>query len=243
MNNILRLAQACSLLAACTAATATPVVYLGYDATANKVVAPIALPSVAKTAFEGALSGIGAPLLREDMEGMTVPAVLSNQSPIDFSFGIITGNPITPSNEALSLASTGVFNTTSGGSKFIDASGNVTITFTEAVAGFGLYLTDLGDFSNSLITATLRIAGGGTAQVDVKSDGLNADLLFFGVYDDSSAAYSSITFNTNSLGDVFGMDDFVAVVRPVDQRIPEPGTLSMLAIGLLGLGALRRRLR
>jgi hypothetical protein len=84
-------------------ALAVPVVVTGYDATANKVVVPGNAPAVARASFESTLSGIGAPLLREDMEGMTVPGALANQSPIAFSFGSITGSAITPSNEALSL--------------------------------------------------------------------------------------------------------------------------------------------
>jgi hypothetical protein len=135
-----------------------------------------------------------------------------------------------------------VFNTTAGGSKFIDAVGVVTITFAEALSGFGLYITDLGDFNDSLITATLALAGGGTAQVNVQRGGDNASLLFFGVVEsDPSVHYASITFNTNGTGDVFGMDDFVGVVGETAAQIPVPATVTLLVAGLLGIGAIRRR--
>lgn len=234
----------CSSAGFSLSALAVPVVVTGYDATANKVVVPGNAPAVARANFEATLSGIGAPLLREDMEGMTVPGALANQSPIAFSFGSITGTAITPSNEALSLPLTGVFNTTAGGSKFIDALGSVTITFAQALSGFGLYFTDLGDFNDSLITATLALAGGGTAQVNVQRGGDNASLLFFGVVEsDPNVHYASITFNTNGGDgtDVFGMDDFVGVVGETDERIPVPATITLLAAGLLGIGAIRRR--
>lgn len=236
------LALALLLSAASAAALALPTIVSGYDATANKVVVAGGAPATARASFEGALSGIGAPLLRENMEGMTVPGALANQSPIAFSFGSITGNGITPSNEALSGTFTGVFNTTAGGSKFIDATGVVTITFAQALSGFGLYITDLGDYSDSLITATLALAGGGTTNVDVQRGGANASLLFFGVYEsDPNVQYASITFNTNGIQDVFGLDDFVGVVRGTGAQIPEPATLTLLAMGMLGIGAIRRR--
>jgi hypothetical protein len=127
-------------------------------------------------------------LLREDMEGMTVPGALANQSPIAFSFGSITGSAITPSNEALSLPPQAC-SIPRPGSKFIDAVGVVTITFAQALSGFGLYITDLGDFNDSLITATLALAGGGTAQVNVQRGGDNASLLFFGVVESDPSVH------------------------------------------------------
>jgi hypothetical protein len=93
-----------------------------------------------------------------------------------------------------------------------------------------------------LITATLALAGGGTAQVNVQRGGDNASLLFFGVLDsDPNVHYASITFNTNGTDDVFGMDDFVGVVGETDARVPVPATVTLLVAGLLGIGAIRRR--
>jgi|GEM_PF-1661790 len=234
------------LSASAASALAVPLMTFGYDATANKVVVPGNAPAIARASFETALSNLGGPLLREDMEGMSVTDLL-NKSPIAFSFGSVTGTAVTPSTEAVSLPVTGVFNTTSGGSKFIDATGDVTITFGQALSGFGLYLTDLGDFNGALLTATVALVGGGTAQVDVQRGGENASLLFFGVLEsDLTVRYSSITFNTNAdtgSPDVFGMDDFVGVVRVTDGQVPLPSTITLLWAGLLALGMSRRRNR
>jgi hypothetical protein len=245
MRNFCRSTALAGLLSATgAAALAAPVVTLGYDASANKTVVADHAPALARASFEAAISNLGGPSLREDMEGMTV-SDLQNKSPIGFSFGSVTGTAVTPSNEAVSGPASGVFNTTSGGAKFIDATGDVTISFGQALSGFGLYLTDLGDFNGAMLTATLALVGGGTAQVNVQRGGENAGLLFFGVLEsDLNVRYSSITFNTSADAgnpDVFGMDDFVGVARAPDGQIPVPSTITLLWAGLMALGASGRR--
>ncbi len=232
------------LLGSCISSWASPIYISGYDASANKTVNASAAPAMARNLFESTLGALGT-LLREDFEGMTVPAAISNQSPIAYSFGTITGNSIFPSNENLSLAITGVFNTTAGATKkqFIDTTGSVTISFAQALSGFGLYLTDLGDFQDSLVTVQLVTSTGVTLSAqDLKRGGSDADLLFWGFYDLApNAYYSSVIITSNGGGDVYGMDDFVGVIAPRINQMPEPSTAVLLLAGLAGCLMARRR--
>lgn len=215
----------------------TPVVYSGQNQGANKTVA--GAPVTARTTFEGLLPAVK---LREDFETQTVPSVIPTQTSLAFSFGVLTGSSIFPSNETLSLVSTGVFNTTAGGSKFADITGSFTVTFTDVVNSFGLYFTDLGDFSNSAMTVNGTTAAGASVSLGTIGivGGTNANLIFWGFIDDA-AAYKSLTFTNNSSGDVYGVDDLVGALQPLTPPgIPEPGTLALLGLAALGAGAARR---
>lgn len=244
---MLRIAIAGSaLFAACAASWASPIYVVdpnAYDGAPNKQVT--AGPLGVRNTFEGTLVTLGT-LLREDMELMTVaPNTNNNLSPIAYSFGTMTGNFIFPSNETVSGTSTGVFNTTTGGSKFIDSSGSVTISFTEALSGFGLYVTDIGDFSNSDITVQLvTSAGVKLPEETLKRGGSDGGLLFWGFYDLApNAYYSSVIITSNNSGDVFGLDDFVGVIAPRVTEVPTPATAALLLAAMAGGLATRRRQR
>lgn len=231
------------LFGTCLSCWASPVYVSAYDGAANKVVT--AGPAAARSTLETQLSGLGT-LLREDFEGLTPPSSIINQSPIAFSFGSITGGSVFASNEALSLVSTGVFNTTASATKkqFIDATGPVTISFTQALSGFGLYLTDLGDFSDSLVTVQLVTSAGVRLPAqDLLRGGQDAGLLFWGFYDSApNAYYSSVIISSNGNGDVYGLDDFVgAIAAPALNQVPTPSTAALLLAACVGALMARHR--
>lgn len=87
----------------------------------------------------------------------------------------------------------------------------------------------------------LGLSGGGFLDLldpHAVGDTGNGSALFFG-FTDRLDTYTSITLCNSDPGhDYFGFDDFI-VATPVS--VPEPTTLSLLAAGLFGIEATRRR--
>lgn len=128
-------------------------------------------------------------------------------------------------------------------------SGNFEVNFSEAVAAFGFYGVDIGDFGGQLrLDATL--AGGGTETFTVpnttgSSGSTDGSVLFFGVIDPDNE-FTKIEFlTTTGSGDVFAFDDFTIGSR---EQVIDPGAVvplpaaGWLLLGGFGcLGLMRRR--
>lgn len=231
------LALAVGLTASMGSAQASPVTFFGEDGNPTGSV-PIAHPNsdAAQTNFFSNLIGIGT-------DGFDTVANGTTTVPVTFGNGItatLTGGTIQQGSSAgrFAISSPNYYNTFSS---------SFGISFSAPVAAFGFYGTDIGDFGGQLtvtltdtsnVTTTLTVPnliGSGGAQPE------NGSVLYFGFYDTSNT-YTSITFGNNSGGsDGFGFDDFSVGSQNQVQPAPEPGTLALIASGLVGMAAFRLR--
>ncbi|NCD35294.1 MAG: hypothetical protein EOL87_18035 [Spartobacteria bacterium] len=118
------------------------------------------------------------------------------------------------------------------GYTYVDATSSFSIEFDTPISAFGFFLTDLGDFSESLSLSLHRTTGELVTRPIHNTSTGNGGLLYYG-FQDMSNLYTKIEFNKsgNLEWDDFGLDDMTVAATPV----PVPPTAWMLGSGLLGL--------
>jgi hypothetical protein len=139
------------------------------------------------------------------------------------------------------------FNTTAGGSKFLEVnSGTATFTFASATQFFGAYFTGV---QPAYFADTLTFADGTTEIVNITNpSSVNGGVTFVG-FTDAGKSIMSITVNAGSLtgGDFIGMDDVryqgLSSTGSTSASVPEPATaaLGLVALPALALFAISRR--
>lgn len=148
--------------------------------------------------------------------------------------------------------SSGRYNTTAGGTKWWESALNFSLAFGGGpVEAFGFNLIDYGDFRGSM---SLEILGAGNSvlasfnDLDQGTDNASGSLLFFGVSDTSASIYG-VRFKINqddeddaTAYDWLGFDDLMVGSRTAN-NVPEPGSLALVGISLLGLAAAGRKAR
>jgi hypothetical protein len=107
-------------------------------------------------------------------------------------------------------ATAGRFNTTSGGSLYVQIGGATTmlsLAFDVPIAAFGTYLTDVGDFDGQ-VSMVLHKSGGGTITHDIDHtiSGPSGGLMFVGFVDDTDT-YTQVDYIASNTAEAIGIDD------------------------------------
>lgn len=231
--------------------------YFGEDLHNNPSTQLAAFPNAAnaETNFLSNLVGVGTETFETQSGG----------APLNLSFPGAGTATLTGGNGAVVSLANGVTNgagrygiTRDGGQseRFWEVqaggSGNFVVTFSQAIAAFGFYGIDIGDFGGQL---RLQTAGGSSVLLTVPNTvggggSTDGSVLFFGFIATTLAeTVTSVSFLTSTGGgDVFAFDDFtVGSIEQVQPPgvVPEPMTFLVwgLLFGIGGACGLRRESR
>ncbi len=228
---------ASALLATAGAASAANFTYFGENQSPANAVS--GAPLTAHDAFFTALTaGVSA----EDFEGFasgTSPASITfngTAGDIVATFGAGTGSVQTGPNGAGRFATSGT--------QYFETTDTFSVSFSTAVAAFGFYGTDIGDFSGQLSVVLIRGGVEESILVPHVVNGNSGSLLFFGVL--STNPFDGVRFAQSASGtDFLGFDDLVVGDRQqvIIPGVPEAATWAMMiaGFGMVGFAARRRR--
>ncbi|MBZ5609975.1 MAG: hypothetical protein LAP38_17070 [Acidobacteriia bacterium] len=132
----------------------------------------------------------------------------------------------------------GRFNTTSGGSNWLDSNDITRMQLTTSASTLFFFITDVGDCGGVL---QIQTADGTTYTFPSFSNYAgDGNLYFVGI--NSASSIGSVKWLNNSGNDGFGMDDFGTAVDPPPPppAVPEPASWPVAAAGLLAIPLIRK---
>lgn len=236
------LCAASALLAAAGAAQAAPVVF-------SKSAQGLTDSKTAETNFIASLGGGHA---TENFEGFTV-GTQGNPltSTLVGSFSMVTPGSGGSCTGALGGCGAGVailngspsifggrINTTSGGKNWLDSFDAREFRFNPLanVNSVGFFISDPNDSGGRFTIKSAGISDPTTYDFGqiFGAGGLSNGQVYYLNFT-SMSAISSISIFSNANSDGFGIDDVTV------GKVPEPGTIALLGLGLLAAGAIRRR--
>lgn len=244
------------LIAAATVGKTSPVqafsFYFGEDLSSNENVRLSASPNAdeARDQFLSRLVGVGTETF-ESYNKWT-------QSPLSISFGS-AGTATMRGDGYIEQKSSG---TNTGrypisGQKYWEAWEEFSIDFSDPIAAFGFYGTDIGDINGNLTLTLLNSLTGFSQQLTVnhtagRPGNLGGSVLYLGLIADPNQVFNKIIFSNNSGGtDAFAFDNMtIGSLEQVKEEpdgedtpsesVPEPLTMAGMTLGGAMLAGARR---
>jgi len=236
-----------ALLFAAGVAQAAPVMF-------SKSAENLANSRVAEAAF---ITNLGGGHVTETFEGFAantrgnplMSTLVGSFSMITPGSGGACGNPtgiaLGGCNEGVAIldGTPGLFggriNTTVGGRKWLDSFDAMEFRFNPLanMNSVGFFISDPNDSGGRFTIKSTGISDPTTYDFGqiFGAGGLSNGQVFYLSFT-STSAISSISIFSNAKGDGFGIDNVT-----VGNKVPEPGTIALLGLGLLAAGAIRRR--
>lgn len=236
-------------LMASTVTQASIINFFGEDLN-NSAYTPLASTpnaNAAAASFLSNLSGVGT----ETFEGFAA----GTSAPLNLTFPGAGTATLAGGNGNVASTTPGTTNTYGryaiSGSHYWEVTagggGDFTVNFSQAIAAFGFYGIDIGDFGGQI---TLGLANGASTIVTVNNTvGSNGNtdgsVLFQGIIGTTASdLFTSVTFNTTTgQGDVFAFDNLTigSLEQVTHGRVPVTGVLPLMGLAIGAMTLIRRK--